>query len=144
MIAKIKRFLNNLTPEQVPEFDNTLAIVSLLCEVSMVDEVEHQDEKQVVLSLLQRLLKVDSEKANELLNLGMQEIKESNSVFDFTSQLSQLEHTDRVDLIRAMWEVAYADLHLDPLEEALIRKVANLIYVNHADFIRTKHDVIPA
>ena len=37
-----------------------------------------------------------------------------------------------------MWEVAYADGHLDVMEEALIRKVAGLIYVNHSDFIRAK------
>jgi len=29
------------------------------------------------------------------------------------------------------------------MEEALIRKVAALIYVNHSDFIRTKLAVIP-
>lgn len=142
MIAKIKRFLNNLTPEQEAQSDHRLAIVALLCEVSMVDEVQQQDETQVVLALLQKLLMVDAEKASQLLNLGMQEIKESNSVFDFTSQLNQLTHSERIDVIRAMWQVAYADQHLDPLEEALIRKVTNLIYVNHADFIRTKHEVI--
>jgi len=42
-----------------------------------------------------------------------------------------------------MWQVAYADGHLDEMEEALIRKVATLIYVNHSDFIRTKLAVMP-
>ena len=37
-----------------------------------------------------------------------------------------------------MWQVAYADDHLDPIEEAVIRKVAELLYVNHSEFIRAK------
>ena len=39
-----------------------------------------------------------------------------------------------------MWEVAFADGKLDPFEEALIRKTAELLYVDHAQFIKTKHD----
>ena len=40
-----------------------------------------------------------------------------------------------------LWRVAYADGCLDPYEEALVRKIADLIYVPHRDFIRTKHRV---
>ena len=42
-----------------------------------------------------------------------------------------------------MWQVAYADNVLDPIEEAIIRKVAELLYVNHSDFIRAKLSVAP-
>jgi uncharacterized tellurite resistance protein B-like protein len=38
-----------------------------------------------------------------------------------------------------MWRVAYADERLDKYEEHLIRKISDLIYVSHRDFIRTKH-----
>ncbi len=32
-----------------------------------------------------------------------------------------------------MWEVAYADGEIDPLEDAVIRKTAELLYVDHSD-----------
>ncbi len=38
----------------------------------------------------------------------------------------------------ALWEVAFADAAASPFEEHLIRKLADLIYVDHADFIRAK------
>jgi len=38
-----------------------------------------------------------------------------------------------------MWQVAFADDNLDRYEEHLIRKVAELTYVSHQDFIRLKH-----
>ena len=75
--------------------------------------------------------------------MGMEEVKKNHSLFDFTSQLRGLDNAMRIKLVKAMWVVAYADGYLDPLEEALIRKVAGLIYVNHGDFIRTKLAVMP-
>ena len=125
-------------PPDTTQFDNTLAIVALLCEVCVADEESNQLEELAVINTLTKLIDIDQDKASELLTLGMQEVKASNSVFDFTSQLSSLESDMRIKLIQSMWEIAYADAHLDPMEEALIRKVATLLYVNHSDFIRTK------
>jgi uncharacterized tellurite resistance protein B-like protein len=37
-----------------------------------------------------------------------------------------------------MWEVAYADGRVDRYEDHMIRKVADLLYLSHNDFIRMK------
>lgn len=37
-----------------------------------------------------------------------------------------------------MWVIAFADGVLDPIEESVIRKVAELIYLDHNEFIRAK------
>jgi len=144
MIANIKRFLNTIVPAKSPEFDSTLAIVCLLCEVCIADENASEEEKAAIVNTLQKLTHVEQDKAEELFNVGMEAVKTSNSVFDFTSQLADLDNPSRIALIKSMWEVAYADGHLDKMEEALIRKVAALIYVNHSEFIRTKLEVNPA
>ena len=143
MITKIKQLLNSFIVEESPEYDNTLAIVCLLCEVCIADENHAVEEELAIIQTLQKLMHINEEKATELLNAAMEEVKTSNSVFDFTSQLTDLDYEMRIALIKAMWEVAYADGELDLMEEALIRKVAALIYVNHSDFIRTKLAVIP-
>lgn len=143
MIATVKHFISSLISDEHPKFDNTLAIASLLCEVCIADHHLSADEKIVATRSLEKVLNVNAEKAAELLSVGMQEAKSSQSVFDFTSQLGDLEREQRIELIKVMWQVAYADGHLDEMEEALIRKVATLIYVNHSDFIRTKLAVMP-
>lgn len=43
--------------------------------------------------------------------------------------------------MKAMWEMAYADGNLDKYEDYIIRKVADLIYVPHTEFIRAKSQV---
>jgi len=138
MIAKIKQFLNSMVPPDSPEFDKSLAIVCLLCEVCVADHESDSKEETAIINTLQKLLNIDADNASTLLQEGMKEVSTSNSVFDFTSQLGELDSDARIDLIKAMWEVAYADGHLDEMEEALIRKVASLLYVNHSDFIKTK------
>jgi len=47
---------------------------------------------------------------------------------------------DKSDLIRMLWEVAYADGELDKYEEHTIRKLADWLYVPHREFIRMKHE----
>ncbi|MEH6454154.1 MAG: TerB family tellurite resistance protein [Psychromonas sp.] len=148
MFKQIKSFLNSMLDQDAPgtgassSADTTVAIVSLLCEVSNADHDISESEEHAIVTTLSKFLMVDSEKAQELLAIGKETIKSSNSVFDFTSDLSHLDQNQRINLITAMWEVAYADNHLDPMEEAIIRKVAALIYVDHNQFIRTKLAVL--
>ena len=49
---------------------------------------------------------------------------------------------ERVELIEMMWEVAYADGVLDPEEDALIRRLANLIYVTDRERIMARQRVL--
>jgi uncharacterized tellurite resistance protein B-like protein len=43
-----------------------------------------------------------------------------------------------------MWKVAYADGDLDKYEDNIIRKVADLLYIRHSDFVRTKLEALDA
>ena len=40
-----------------------------------------------------------------------------------------------------LWEVALADEGLDKYEDYLVRKIAELLYVPHAELIRLRHKV---
>ncbi len=142
MLKKIHAFLNaNKAPDSaVP--DDTVAIACLLCEVANADHSISGEEAAALENTLCKLLQIDIHKAKELLSIAKETIQSSNSLFQFTSELRALDQQSRIDLISAMWEIAYADKHLDPHEEAIIRRVAQLIYVAHGEFIRTKLAVI--
>ena len=145
MISKIKDFINSmLEQDEVSADDHNVAIAALLCEVSHADHCLNEEEDAAIEKTLAKLFSIDQQKAKALLDTGKKAITSSNSLFDFTSQLKALEHDIRIKFISAMWEVAYADNYLDPIEEAIIRKVAALIYVGHSDFIRTKLAAMPA
>lgn len=93
--------------------------------------------------MLGKLLSLTKADAKALLQEATLRSENSASLYEFTDQLRDLEHQQRFELIQSMWQVAYADNVLDPIEEAIIRKVAELLYVNHSDFIRAKLSVAP-
>ncbi|RSD30735.1 TerB family tellurite resistance protein [Vibrio pectenicida] len=119
-----------------------LAIACLLCEVANADHKTNDAENQAQNTLLARLLKINSEEAAELLSHAKTKSRQSASLYEFTSQLRELSQDTRFDLVKSMWEVANADGEIDPLEDAVIRKTAELIYVDHSEFIRAKLQVI--
>ncbi|NOJ07282.1 TerB family tellurite resistance protein [Vibrio splendidus] len=119
-----------------------IAIASLLCEVAGADHQINESERVAKLQLLQRLLDLDEEQAKVLLAQAEPKVEQSVSLYDFTSQLRDLSQPVRIDLIKAMWEVAHADGEIDPIEDSVIRKTAELLYVDHSDFIKTKLNVL--
>lgn len=121
--------------------DSNLAIACLLCEVAGADHQIEQVEVEAKRLLLARLLDLEESDAIALLSRAEAKSKESASLYDFTSQLRELNQETRFELIKAMWEVAHADGEIDPLEDSVIRKTAELLYVDHSDFIRAKLDV---
>ncbi len=115
-----------------------LAMASLLCEVANADyEIDPREESAKV-HLLVNLLDIDESSAKSLLDQARQQSSQSVSLYEFTTKLRTLMPEQRYQLIEAMWQVAYADEVIDPQEEAVIRQVAELIYVDHSEFIRAK------
>ena len=45
---------------------------------------------------------------------------------------------EKVNLINIAWRIARADNEIDKYEEHRIRKISELLYLNHSDFIKEK------
>jgi uncharacterized tellurite resistance protein B-like protein len=50
--------------------------------------------------------------------------------------------SEKVALVEQLWRVAAADGQVDPYEDDLVRKLSDLLYVEHTDFILAKHRVL--
>ena len=58
----------------------------------------------------------------------------THQLYPFTRlAVERMSPEQRVRLIEMLWEVAYADGVLDPEEDALVRRIAGLIYVSDTD-----------
>ena len=59
--------------------------------------------------------------------------------YEFTRVINDdFSFEEKYDLIKSMWEIAFADGNVDKYEEYVIRKVSDLIYISHPDFIESK------
>ena len=109
-----------------------LAVAALLLEAAVVvDGHFDPQERQVVRGLLQRAFALTPEAAQQLVDAAERRVEASAQLFGFTSTVNERVGRERkIEIIEMLWEVAYADGVLDPLEDTLLRRIAGLIDVS--------------
>jgi len=119
-----------------------LATAVLLIEVARADFSEDDVEIDAAASLLEAHLGMSAGDVRALIDEAQQHADRSASLQSFTRQLhEELSLAEKLRVIEMLWQVAHADSHLDKHEDHLIRKVAGLLYVSHADLIRIRNRV---
>ena len=140
MFAKLKELLQE-APSEAPlsKLDKDLAAAALLVEVAIIDNEFDGSELAEMKRVLKDLLDIADEDIQALIINAQNATRDATSVYEFTQLINrQLSPDDKFDLVVGMWRIAYADGNLDKYEEYIIRKVSDLIYVPHTEFIRAK------
>lgn len=147
MKSALKRFLENILPPEVAvETDDealNYATALLLFEVAKADYSLDNAELQSMKKALIEVLIISAETADKLLTTAQTHSDTNTSLQPFTRLINDefgVEQKKR--LMKAMWEIAYADGNLDKYEEHYLRKVAELLYIPHSQFIQQKLVVI--
>ena len=146
MIESIKSFFEkNLTKKEEEEAPSSamsrvdLTCAALLVEVMNSDHELDEREHQEFMAVLQQSYNIAESDLKELIQLAKDEAFEATSLYEFTKLINDsYDYEQKVELIENMWRIAFSDKRLDKYEDHLIRKVSELIYVSHSDFIKTK------
>jgi uncharacterized tellurite resistance protein B-like protein len=116
-----------------------VAAAAMLIETARADFTQDADEQEAMEALLSSTLGLKEEEVHALMVAAAERVDVATSLYEFTRVINDhYSAQQKVQLIGAMWAVAYADGNLDKYEEALIRQVAELTYVPHQDYIRCK------
>ena len=119
-----------------------LASAILLIEVSRADFEISDDEQKIILGILAEQFSLSDYEAGKVLEYALDEHDEYTSSHPFIRLINEeMEIDAKRDLLTGLWRVAYADGVIDKYEEYHIRKIADWLYLSHADFIRIKHQV---
>ena len=120
-----------------------LATAALMIEIMKQDGETRNEEVESVKKALQTKFKLTKTEIDELFSLASEEAKQSVDLYQFTSLIREhFSQEKKIKTIEYLWTVAYADNHLDAHEEHLIRRIADLLYVTHQDFIKAKHNIL--
>ena len=145
MLKAISRFFeaNFSEPEQESVFSTAhrlqLASAALMIELCKSDQSIDDTETSALVEILKTRFELEPSQLSELMELAEQEARDSTSLYQFTSLMNEnFEYSEKVTMVGNMWEVAFADGKIDRYEEHLIRKVADLLYLSHVDFIKSK------
>jgi uncharacterized tellurite resistance protein B-like protein len=142
MIAKLKQLLADFNTAASEQRQHTieLAAACILLELSRADMDSSMEERVKISVALGEMFELSSAEVEELLKDAEYNADQATSTFEFTRVVKEyFDDAQRVELLLALWRVAYADGVLDKYEEHFIRKVSDLLYVSHSDFIRAKH-----
>jgi uncharacterized tellurite resistance protein B-like protein len=145
MINSIKQFLNTYI-HQPDENSNApsehalqIATAALLIEIMRADGSTQKDEKQKIVGTIRSRFALTEEESEALIHIAENEVWKSTGFYEFTSLINKgLSYKDKVKVIENLWEVALVDTRLDKYEEHTVRKIADLLYVAHKDFIEAK------
>lgn len=147
MKSTLKRFLKELLPPEVEVTNDAEAInfaaAMLLFEVAKADYELDDSEWAAMKNALCTVLSITPDNADALLNAAQQDSTSNTSLHPFTKLInSEFNVEQKKLLMKAMWEVAYADGKLDKYEEHYLRNIADLLYIPHSQFIQQKLAVI--
>lgn len=145
MLTRFKTFFDDrLSPESADDSEQAirLAACALLFEMVKADFEISAAELQTMRQAVKHVMRIDDGTADALIEMAEQEAREATSLYQFTQLInSHYSAQQKADLIRAQWMIAYADGRVDKYEEHYLRKLADLLYVPHSTFIRTKLEV---
>jgi len=143
MLDRLQAFFRErLEPggEADPEHRRNLAAAALLIEVARADFEFDDDEQRTIHQLLEETLTLSSDEVAEIVRLAHEQSREATSLHQFTHLVHETHSLDeKKRLMEALWRVAFADGRLDKYEEQLLRRIADLIHLRHAEFMQAKH-----
>ncbi len=120
-----------------------VACTALLCEAASMDGVFDDNEKKLILVLIQKQFNVDENEANKIYIEGKDLAENSAQLYGFTKIIKESwDNRKRISLLEMLWELAYVDGKLDASEDMLIRRIAGLIHVEDRDRIEAKQRVL--
>lgn len=141
MIKKLLVFLEIDKPElsEREELTVPLATAVLFYEVMRADHNVSAEEIDTFKTLVTTNLNIAPDDVTDLLDRVEKAVADSVDYMQFTRLIHEncgLQEKRRI--ISFLWQLAVSDGVIDPHEEYLIRKFADLLYLSHSDFIQAK------
>jgi uncharacterized tellurite resistance protein B-like protein len=120
-----------------------LACAALMFEVARADFSVEAIEQDAVTSLLKEQFNLNGDELSTITEAAVEQADAATCLYEFTRTLNGLASAEQKrNLLAMMWRVAMADDALSRYEEHVIRKVADLLYVPHGDFIAAKQSAM--
>jgi len=126
-VAKNRRFEINL-------------IASVLAyEVARSDGAVSEDELNNLVKEIDKISINTKKNSKEIFDLIEAHSNDSVSFYEFVEDINNnFSKDEKLDLIKYLWDIAYADNILDVNEERLIRRISDLIRIKDIDVLKLK------
>jgi uncharacterized tellurite resistance protein B-like protein len=150
MFEYLRRVLSPEQDEQISKevktsFPKTIskkyqvATAALLIEIAKADGDFSADERKRIIDLMKNDFDLEDECVNELLALSEQKVKDSVSIYEFSSVINEnFSQQEKFELIKNLWRIIYEDGKLDSHEDRLIKIIGSTMNLEHKEVIGAK------
>ena len=131
----------NIKPNSLESFEDEviLSICILLIEVSKSDDDYDDLEKEKIIDLLKKQFSLNHDQIDVLMKVADKKNNEIVSLHELTANINkEYTYSEKKNVIKMLWDIAYSDGRIDKYEDYTIRKISDLLYIKHSDFIKAK------
>ena len=144
MLKKIAEIFEKEVKEEIPEFDESqLATTSLMILTAKYDGEFDEVEKAEIFKMIRDFYSFDKNKIDRIFETALSLTEKANDIHQFTSELNKsLNDDEKLSIIKMLWKIVIADGRIDDYENALIRKISGLLYVDDVQVGQIKKQLI--
>ena len=127
--------------KKVDEKPKNLKLISLCLafEVANADNNIDSTEKEFILKKIRDSINLDVQSEQEIFSIIEAESEKKVSFYDLIYDINNnLSRDEKVDVLKMLWEVAFADEVLDVDEEKIIRRSAEMLGIKPSIVLKTK------
>jgi uncharacterized tellurite resistance protein B-like protein len=146
MIASIQQWFKNQLEIENSDSQHTveLATAVLLYEVMRADHKFEKLEQDSYRKQLEKHFSLSGIELETLCQLSQSKADSAADYQQFTRVLNDIYDAEaKRSVLDSLWSVAYSDHELSPDEDYTIRKIADLLYIPHSQFIQSKLSIKP-
>jgi uncharacterized tellurite resistance protein B-like protein len=142
MISGLLRKLAGEADVPLTQDESRVAVAALLVIAAHADHKYEDSERTQIERALAARYGLDATAAAALRAEGEEAERVSFDLYRFTSRVKQhIPHEDRAAVVEAMWRVVLADGEREKHEEALMRRVTDLLGLAPRDSIEARQRV---
>ena len=130
--------------KKVDEKPKNLKLISLCLafEVANADNNIDSTEKEFILKKIRDSINLDVLSEQEIFRIIEEESEKKVSFYDLIYDINNnLSRDEKVDVLKMLWEVAFADEVLDVDEEKIIRRSAEMLGIKPSIVLKTKDQI---
>ena len=118
-----------------------LVALCLAFEVANADNDIDIREKDLILEKIKESIDVSILTEKEIFDVIQEESQKRVSFYDIIHDINKnLDKKEKVDVLKMLWEIAYADKVLDVDEERIIRRSAEMLGIKPSIVLQTKEE----
>ena len=118
-----------------------LIALCLAFEVANADNDVDFRERDLILKKIKESVDVNVLTEKEIFDVIQEESQKRVSFYDIINDINKsLDKKEKVDVLKMLWEIAYADKVLDVDEERIIRRSAEMLGIKPSVVLQTKEE----